>query len=710
MATTASASLPRPASRLDAHLRLALTLAVINGYGMLFAAAIYPPIWGLPLLVALVIGYITFFRPAPILFPTSWWTFLTFVLVMGGFVLTFTRQLFFLDALNFILLLLPLIKYFTAKTPRDYLQVLALAFSQIIYGTVVNFELSFGLFLASYLFLAMWTLMLLSFRARILDRPQYPVLLQKTEKAILRPRFAAFLLISIPILVLLTFLGFFVLPRPGTALASFSFGIQKRFSGFSNEVNIGEMGEIKLNHAVVLRVKTEGPSPPRPYYWRGAVMDTFEGMRWRAKRMDSIRIAPNRRRHTFAISNLPPERMFKQTMYLDDLEARYLLHADFVGRVQANVHMLTLRANDAVTFPRHARNLQRYTVWSQPTSPLLLDAQEMAAFLQLPGNLDPRIPELARRVAGNAQTPLQIAQRIEAHLRNDYSYSLNPDRLPSSDPLAQFLFETRSGHCEYFASAMTVMLRTQGIHSRLVTGFQEGEYNDNEDYFIVRQSDAHAWVEARIDDKWQRFDPTPAAGWETYAQDIWSRFSRFADSLAFRWQRYVIAFTVRDQVAFLNSSEISIHQTSSESIKRWFSEHKELLASLLLLVLLPLLWLNRGDLLQRFKNSKQKSSQEAALSKRFQTLAKLLKKKGLPHAPGQTAGEWLSLAQHRFPQSASLLQQWRLCFEPLRYGRISTNDERLKQLDELQQAIAQRLKQKHPLQDKKDRRANVELP
>ncbi len=111
-----------------------------------------------------------------------------------------------------------------------------------------------------------------------------------------------------------------------------------------------------------------------------------------------------------------------------------------------------------------------------------------------------------------ASDPLAKAVQLESHLRRSFAYSLDNSPAGSSDPLAAFLFEDRAGHCEFFATAMAVMLRTQGIPSRVVNGFRLGEFNDWSGYWVVRQSDAHSWVEAYLPGAgWVDFDPTPAA-------------------------------------------------------------------------------------------------------------------------------------------------------------------------------------------------------
>src|SRR5262249_46360746 len=136
----------------------------------------------------------------------------------------------------------------------------------------------------------------------------------------------------------------------------------------------------------------------------------------------------------------------------------------------------------------------------------------VAKYLQLPAKIDPRIAEFAKEITAKAPTPYDKSAAIEAYLRTRFKYTLDLTGSPGDDPLPHFLFETRAGHCEYFASAMAVMLRTLGIPSREVNGFLPGEYNDLGGDYIVRASDAHSWVEVYFPDNgWIVFDPTPSA-------------------------------------------------------------------------------------------------------------------------------------------------------------------------------------------------------
>ncbi len=136
-------------------------------------------------------------------------------------------------------------------------------------------------------------------------------------------------------------------------------------------------------------------------------------------------------------------------------------------------------------------------------------SQPTSETLELP-DVDPRIPALAEERTADARDDGERARALLDVFRSGFRYSLEPGDVGDQDPLARFLFETRLGHCEYFASSLAVLLRAAGVPSRIVNGYRGGEWNEYGKYFLVRQSDAHSWVEAWIDDEWQLLDPTPA--------------------------------------------------------------------------------------------------------------------------------------------------------------------------------------------------------
>jgi hypothetical protein len=150
-------------------------------------------------------------------------------------------------------------------------------------------------------------------------------------------------------------------------------------------------------------------------------------------------------------------------------------------------------------------------------------------------------------MTADAATDLERARAIERRLRADYGYTLELPDHEVADPLAYFLFTRRKGHCEYFASAMTVMLRTDGIPARLATGFQSGVYNPITDFWLVRASDAHAWVEAWIPGRgWTTFDPTPP-DLNRHGSTLLAKLGLYLDAAGTFWQEWVVSYDISRQ-------------------------------------------------------------------------------------------------------------------------------------------------------------------
>ena len=291
--------------------------------------------------------------------------------------------------------------------------------------------------------------------------------------------------------------------------------------GFSNQVNLGDIGEIKTSSRPVMHIRIWSAQPVGPMKWRGATLSEFDGKRWTNPSRKPEMIPVENDHVVLAPPGLPPPgRRINYRVEMEEQENDTLFFAgtpetlDLQARALYRSETSSLRLGHAVPQGFH---YDAYSLLDDPpeTAPipfpppvLPLAAREL--YLRLPP-LDVRVTELARNFAAGATGDLARARAIERHLRSDYGYTLElPDR-EVADPLANFLFARRKGHCEYFASAMAVMLRSQGIPARLATGFQSGVYNPVSDLWLVRASDAHSWVEAWIPGYgWRTFDPTPA--------------------------------------------------------------------------------------------------------------------------------------------------------------------------------------------------------
>jgi transglutaminase-like putative cysteine protease len=179
----------------------------------------------------------------------------------------------------------------------------------------------------------------------------------------------------------------------------------------------------------------------------------------------------------------------------------------------------------------------------------LTEAQR-ARYLTVP-RLPSRVLDLADTWTQGIATDLGKARAIEKHLRTDFEYSLSTTSGESDDPLDDFLFVSRRGHCEYFSTAMALMLRRAGVPSRNVTGFVGGTYNRFGEYYSVRQGDAHSWVEAYIEGQgWQRFDPTPASGAQTLmaTTGFLATLRDVLEAMGKTWDRRVVRYDLQQQL------------------------------------------------------------------------------------------------------------------------------------------------------------------
>ena len=210
---------------------------------------------------------------------------------------------------------------------------------------------------------------------------------------------------------------------------------------------------------------------------------------------------------------------------------------------------LTLDKTGSLANPFHNFADLRYDVVSQlPDTPpeALRNASQAypetirTLYLQLP-KLDARIPAMARTITARAANSYDKARAIENYLRNNYGYTLDLSGTPPVDPLAYFLFEKHAGHCEYFAAAMTVMMRAVGVPTRYVNGFLPGEYNDIGGDYIIRASDAHSWVEVFFPGYgWITFDPTPPS--EDHPGGILAQLGLYWDWFQLQWNDWVVNY------------------------------------------------------------------------------------------------------------------------------------------------------------------------
>ncbi len=465
-----------------------------------------------------------------------------------------------------------IVRLYSATTTRDYLFLTLMAFTSMLASAILTVDTVFLVFFFIFLGLAVSTFVSLEMWRSAKDAVTPP--LEKGTGAAQRLH-NALGITSVGIAlgsVLAGALIFLVLPRFSGGYMS-GFNLQPTLiSGFSDDVELGEIGVIKRSTAVVMRVSVDGGlNAAHGVHWRGIALTDFDGRRWFNQPHEPTTLTAGSN-GWFHIRNDQPELQMtgKQIHYsvlLEPIASSALFFANDAESVRGQFYAgsgaspygrrrayLLEDATDSVSNPYHNFARMQYEARSLlPTPPpakLRLAGSSYSdsirkTYLQLPP-LDPRIPALAKQITARATSPYDKARAIEAYLQMHYGYTLDLTGSPQPDPLTYFLFQKRAGHCEYFATAMTVMVRSLGIPARYVNGFQTGEYNDVGGDFVVRASDAHSWVEVYFPTfGWLTFDPTPAV--DDASAGLLDRIGHYWDWFELQWSEWVINYDIVHQ-------------------------------------------------------------------------------------------------------------------------------------------------------------------
>jgi hypothetical protein len=437
----------------------------------------------------------------------------------------------FMAAILHLLLFTAAVKLFTLSKDRDFVLLYLISFAELLAASTLTVNILFILCFLVFLFSAIGTLILFEMRrsnARVQgESTVQPLVVPKKLRGTGLELFAPFPagLMSASVAGITLFIIacaiplFLLLPRVTPGLYRQPSGATQFISGFSDRVELGQIGTIKQSAATVMRVKTDRPPSklPSDIKWRGISFDYYDGRSW--SRSDQARYGiPEQGWYYKLEDSIQGTDLVNQTFFVEALSTNVVFAMQKVLAVSKDVGFLQRDSAGNLYTGKHLQRKIRYSAVSDPIRPdpsKVFDAaqtqpQIARIYLQLPSR-DPRIEELAKRATKGVESRYGKALALEAFLRTNYTYSLVLRGTPkSTEPLAMFLFDVRKGHCEYFASAMAVMLREIGIPARLVNGFRSGEYNQIGNNWIVRQYDAHSWVEAYFPPYgWVEFDPTP---------------------------------------------------------------------------------------------------------------------------------------------------------------------------------------------------------
>lgn len=634
-----------------------------------------------------------------------------------------------------------LIRFYSASSDRDALFLSMLAFAAILAAAILTVDTLFLTLFFLFLLCGVATFIGLELRRGATRAVSPAVTLGAAERKLNRA--LSFAAISVAFgAILLGGIFFFFFPRFNAGyLGRVSFS-PSLMTGFTEDVELGQIGEIKKSSAVVMRVETGKPIGYDLLRWRGIALTTFDGKRWSSTQPKgkALRPGPDGWIHTAeaAQAKSASEQTVLYTVYLEPVatDAVFVpgravsLQGNFSGGAANSFAALQrnyLFTDATETLKNPYRNFAavRYTGVSRlpPRDAAKLRAAGTnysndigSAYLQLPDGLDARIPKLAREITKDAKTPFDKALRIESYLRTRYGYTLNLTGKPGQDPLAHFLFETRAGHCEYFASAMAVMVRTLGIPSREVNGFLPGEYNDLGGDYIVRASDAHSWVEVYFPgDGWQVFDPTPSS--IESGGGFLTRLGLYIDWMEITWNEWVIGYDFAHQVALAQNLQRS-SKNWGESARAWFDSKQQegkqwlkswqlqhgslgyLLPALLVLTLVALRYnmptevARRVRLFLRIRSSKSGRSDPQLASRLYGELLRILARRGVMRADSQTPFEFAAAVNS--PQLTPAVQEFTQLYVHARFGGAPCDTTRLSQLlEQVRAALRRRASTSH---------------
>jgi protein-glutamine gamma-glutamyltransferase len=579
---------------IDHYFELALYLLVLTGFATLASTG------GLDLPSIILVGSALAIRGyllakrRSVVISESWTTPLTFVyfVFFAADYFIFSRS--FLPATVHLALFGVVVRMFSLRKERDHVMLAILAFLMVLASAVLTVDSVFLLSFAAFILMAVATFVLMEMRrsghsaniqARHSSDPQ-----EHRRLAFSLARVAPALLLMILVAGAAVF---FLLPRMSAGyLGGYSFGTD--FSaGFSDRVQLGQIGQIQQSTAVVMHIQIDGDTVGRyDLHWRGVALANFDGHNWSnprdafalQRRSDNSFAVPrlnNAVLTSYVTANQLREQIIHYRVLMEPIGTNVFFLAPWARTVSGDYRLLAGDSTGAVYNFDTARAISRYEAESDIAAPssaeLRMAGQNYPApiastYLRLPA-VDPRVPQLAAQVTASAKNNFDKAAALENHLRTRYGYTLQLPRTQVKDPIANFLFERKQGHCEYFASSMAVMLRTLGIPSRVVNGFRTDEFNDLTGNYVVRAKDAHSWVEAYFPRYgWQTFDPTPGGGAGT--PQGWGRVGLYVDAMASFWRDWIVSYDTSHQYV-LGQAAVSGTRGLWEGARTWARTHYE---------------------------------------------------------------------------------------------------------------------------------------
>ncbi len=542
-------------------------------------------------------------------------------------------------AIGEFLIFLQLIKLYEQRGNRDLAQLLVLNLLLMVAAAISTGSLLFGVMFVVYLFLSLYCCLLFHLKTetdhakRVMgvdERKINPMTLKQDQRFLSRSmrRLTGFVSIISVMMAIAVFLFF---PRGTGAgiIGNIAWKPSQSLTGFSDQVSFQDVARITQNEAEVAKVEITRNGEPyggtgQTIYLRGSAPDTYVSDpnnvdRWKWIRSPTVAsdIIPTTRGQSYELNPDPlGDERYIQTIRLLPTGSNivFAMPGAVSIQVQRETRLLFNRSDEVIQLSENLTGDLPYTVTStglvaphssetrdrnllDPFMPRELQRRWEASRVQYA--VPPRIREFALQddVAGSdakgnlAQQKIEksqvseidalLAANFEHYLKENFTYTLDltdAKRVADEDPLVQFLYDFKKGHCEYFAGAMALMCQSVGMQARVVVGFKCDEFNTIGGYYLVKQSQAHAWVEVLTLNGWQMFDPTasreaPALG---KAASAWKKFMYFVDYLEYAWGNNVVNYDSDSRTNLIQNVDSGLANTAYQTgtwmqdLKAWF--------------------------------------------------------------------------------------------------------------------------------------------
>lgn len=592
------------------------------------------PLWVLAIYLGAALWRLQMHRERALMPPR--WLRLLLGLAAGGAVIASYQTLIGLDPMVALLLVASALKLIESVRAKDGYVLVSLGFFIMTTQFLYNQELPVALYSV------VGTLLLVVSLIALNQRPSGSV---SRREPLLALRMLG---LAIPMMIVL----FLLFPRIAPLWSVPSKNTQAT-TGMSDVLRPGDVTRLGRSAEVAFRVQFEDQIPPqRELYWRGMVLNQFADGAWRTLGWSDHPATERKLDKPIAVGESLKYRIIIEPTMQHWLYAMPYAQSPTAGVFEAWDFRLAVRKPLESTFA--------YDVVTWPESSLQpeLSPWRREAELALPSNLNPLTREWVERQVNAVGNGPELIARVLSYFREQpFYYTLQPPKIDDDDFVDEFIFQSKRGFCEHYAYSFVVMMRMAGIPARIIGGYQGGELNTLNNTLIVRQFDAHAWVEVWLEDRgWVRVDPTAAVaperveqgleealrGQEGFLADSLLSAYRFRsvtmvnwlrlryDAAAWQWQSFIVGFNSDEQIDLLES---------------WFGEIKvswfvAVLLGSWVVVLAPLIW---------WMNRSRSSSERLPVEQQFAELCRALARRGIERAVGESAISLLVRAESELP-------------------------------------------------------------